>query len=408
MKKIDKIPPGSGGYKIIHEKKYKDVHPSRQEIADIIDVNGNKILEDKEINSYLKKEDILKDPKFFKVNKKRIIDDFKISLQGLPPQELRSYHSYEDVVKKLKQFETEFPNLAKVVKLGATHEGREMLALKITKDAQSDTADKPGIVITGLHHAREWISLEVPLHTAEQMLSGYESNPEMKKRIDNAEIWIVPVVNPDGYEYSRNEYSFWRKNRKPVVADPCGKSTNAIGTDLNRNYYDANEEHQYLYRPPGDTPCSTWDDFGQTSDNPKNDTYRGSAGSSEAETKAMLGLELNRKNIKGIIDYHSYGSMILYPWGYTKKTVENLKEYTDMANGMKNAMKNPYKVMQSVSLYPTSGSSEDCHHVNGKMSFTIELGNTFQPAQEEIIPICQNLLPANLYFIDKIIEKYSK
>lgn len=404
---ILKISANDNGYKFIEDGGFKNVDPSKFEVAREIDTNFNQVLEDEEFFSYLRAKDIIKDPAKFSVDSNTIIFDFKLYLQNLTLPQINAYHSYDEVLTNLKDLESKYPNLAKVVNIGKTSEGRDVIALKITKDVQNENLNKPGVVITGCHHAREWISAEVPLYLANNMLSAYESDPLMKNRIDKSEVWVIPLVNPDGYEFSRKEYPYWRKNRRPVEKDPCGKPSNAVGTDLNRNYYDGNEGHFYLYRPPSDTPCSTWDDYSATSDNPSRETFRGSVGASEPEIKSLLNLELKRGNIKGIIDYHSYGEMILYPWGHTEEPVGNKSDYLQVGQAMKDSMSKPYKLMQSSSLYPTSGSSEDCQHANNIMSFTIELARSFQPNVSEIDPICKNLYPVNLTFIDKIIEKNS-
>ena len=166
-------------------------------------------------------------------------------------------------------------------------------------------------VITGGTHAREWIGVEVPTFAMKAMVENYDSDPKMKHRVDNAETYFVPVANPDGYTYSKDVNAWWRKNRQPITQDACdisggkfnladetGKKAAAqeekgdvkgIGVDINRNYYDGNPQHMFLYRPDGDSPCSTWDDKG-ASDRIRSDTYRGPEGGSEKETKALDGL----------------------------------------------------------------------------------------------------------------------
>ena len=236
--KINQIPKES--YKLEHYNKFKKVDKSLYDIADKIDINKDRKLQDEEIIKFLSKTDILRDKTKFEVNEEKILNDYKNFLRNIKPEYTNGYNSYSDVVTKLNDLQIKYPEIAKVIKLGSSPEGRDILALRISNDSVKEGASssKPGIVFTGLHHAREWISLEVPLYLAQNMVKNYETDPEMKKRIDSSETWIIPIVNPDGYEYSRKKNSFWRKNRRPVKIDACGKKTNAIGTDLNRNYYD--------------------------------------------------------------------------------------------------------------------------------------------------------------------------
>jgi len=393
------------------------VHPERNDIAKDIDKSGNFILEEGEIKDYLVKEDILRDPQKFDVDEQKIKDDFKLILQNRPLPQKDGYHSYEQVMSDLKGLEAKYPDLVKTVSLGKTAEGRDIMAVKISKGAGTDTGNKTGFLITGCHHAREWMTVECPLYMAKELAGGYGTDEQVKKRLHNAEVWIVPVVNPDGYEHSRNKYSYWRKNREPIhkqdlppqiasnmKADKDGVV--AYGVDLNRNYYDGNPDHMEYYRPAGDTAESTDDDFGwSTSDNPGSDTYRGPKGASEKEVQSVLNLWMNKKNIKGIVNHHSYGKKIMYPWGVKEEESPDKKVYEEIARTMGNAIKDDkYSVIQSSDLYPASGDPDDFASLNGRYSITIEIGRTFQPDESEIEPTNKRIYSANMAFLDWLIN----
>jgi carboxypeptidase T len=416
--------------------KFKDgesvsnVHQSRTEIAREIDKSRDGFLSDDEIKGYLRKKDILRDPNLYQVDDKQILKDYKTTLKDEPLPQADGYRSYDQMVADMKALESKYPDLARTVVLGKTAEGREIVGLKLSKGAGGDTSKKTGVVFTGCHHAREWNSAEQPLFMAEKMLSAYASDPKMQQRFEKGEIWAIPVANPDGYTYSREKDTWWRKSRRPITDDGCGtgveggvcptgaeperngegpsgtgsSKAKGVGVDLNRNYWDGKQEHFELYRPPGDKPCNTWDDFSATSDDPGDDTYRGPSGGSEAEVKALMDLELGHKNIKGVIDHHSYGRLILYPWGHTYDPAENIEEYKIVGEGMKKGMGLSYTVKQSANLYPTSGSSEDMQHVNGIMSYTIEMGRSFQPQVGDMQKEREEVYKANLYFLDYILE----
>lgn len=222
----------------------------------------------------------------------------------------------------------------------------------------------------------------------------------------DAEIWVVPIVNPDGYEYSRNEDNWWRKNRAPVGTDACGQATDAIGTDLNRNYASPNGADATLYRPDGDTPCSTNDDFGwATSDNPYSDTYRGASGANQLEVQALLNLELGRGNIKGVIDHHGYGEMVLMPWGHTEEPAPGIERLREVGNRLNKAIgeDEPFRVMPAIDLYSTSGTSNDILYANGIFNYTLEIGRSFQPSVDQIEPISSSVSRADMVFIDEIL-----
>lgn len=394
-----------------------NVHPSKVDKAREIDRNQDGFLQDGEIKDYLRKKDILRDPSKYAVDDGQILGDYKTTLKNQPLPQADGYHGYDEMVTIMKDLEKKHPDLAKTVVLGKTTEGREIVALKISKGVQGDTSGKVGVVITGCHHAREWNSAEQPLFDAEKILGGYAQDPQMQKRLEKGELWFVPVVNPDGYEYSRETDTWWRKNRTPIIDDGCSTGAEGacavkpeagtpkgVGVDLNRNYWDGKPETFELYRPAGDKPCNTWDDFSATSDDPRDDTYRGPSGGSELEVKALMNLEFGQKNIKGVIDHHSYGRMILFPWGSKYDAVENIEEYKIVGEGMKKAMSLPYTVKQSTNLYPASGSSEDMEHVNGIMSYTIEMGRSFQPQVGDMMKEREEVYKANMFFIDHILD----
>ncbi|MCL5037384.1 MAG: M14 family metallopeptidase [Chloroflexi bacterium] len=401
-------------------KVTRRIAEDRVEIAKKIDLNQDKYISDKELKHYLQKPevDVLRDPDKVSVDEEKVVKEYKTFLSGKEPAEIKNYHSYEQIAGELKALETKYPDLCKRVSLGKTFEGRDIWALKVSKGAQGDTSNKTGVVITGATHAREWPTAEIPLKTAQELVTGYDKDPAMKARLDNAEVWFVPVINPDGFTYSKTESSFWRKNRRPIEKTACDIANEGniacqavqedkikgTGVDLNRNYWDGNKEHYYLYRPPGDTPCSTWDDFSATSDSPSSDTYRGPEGASESEIQSIRNLELDHKNIKGVIDYHSYGRTIMYPWGHSYENAPNKKFYVELGNKLKNVMKDNYDVMQSADFYPASGSSEDFHQINNRISYTIEVGRSFMPGESDLGRIVEDGYNASLVFIDAMIE----
>ncbi len=397
----------------------KDLHvsPKRQAEAERIDTNHDGVCDDHEIAQYMRDQNIIRAEGTKHANVPQLVKDFKYYLQGKPLPQAEAYHTYDETVSEMQQLASARPDLVAMSSLGKTAEGRDIWALKISSNAAGDTSNKPGVVFTGVHHAREWMSLEVPLHLAQTLVNNYDSDAATKNRVDNAEIWVIPVVNPDGYEYSRTEDNWWRKNRRPITEQELGCGSNpagrdgdpvAYGVDPNRNYYDGNPDHAYLYRAAGDTPCTTDDDFG-ASDDPSADDYRGAQGGSEAEIQAVQQLEYHRPNIKGIIDHHSYGEELLRPWGYTNDDPPNVKDYDEVAGLMQAAQQaaggTVYDYHASVTDYPTTGSSENSHQINGITNFTLEMGTSFQPPAEEMDGIMTTVTAADLAFMDWVIAK---
>jgi hypothetical protein len=393
-------------FQITQGEKRFAVAGKRAEEAAAIDSDNNQQLDDTEIVDFLQSSGVLPDPALAKqANVEKILSDYKAHLRGEISPHMHAYHSYEEISAELSRLAEQYPDKAEKVSLGKTHEGRDIWALRVSSDIKSPaTADKPGIVLTGVHHAREWATAEVPTNIARTTLEAYDKN-----RVDSAELWFVPLANPDGYVYSRNENAWWRKNRRPITETPCGPVKGDVrGVDINRNYSDNNPAHAHIWRPPGDNPCSYRDDGRATSDDPRKDTYRGPSGASEVEVQSLLNLELGRPNIKAVLDYHSYGGMLLYPWGASRDKVDNVDTYRRIGNAMNDAIGDQrYRVMQSVELYPTTGGSHDVHHINGKFSITAEIGDSFHPSASELPRVVEQGTRMGTAFIDQVLADSS-
>ena len=379
------------------------VHPSRLADVEGMDTNGDNYISEKEIKKAygLKKE--------HGVDIQGQIHETKCWLAGKPNPYRDAYHSYQEVGQALKDYEKQYPGLCERVSLGKSSQGREIWALRISEGAnENNRNEKPGVVITGCHHAREWMTVEVPLNTARELLEGYSSSDQGKERLQKGEIWVVPLVNPDGYEYSRNHNNMWRKTRSKVETTMDGEPIKSVGVDPNRNYDDGVRAHKALYRPDYDKPRVTQDDFEQGNDDPRTDVYRGPKGASEPEVQALLRLELGNENIKGVLDYHSYGETVMYPWGYTHRKPKGAKQLHEMAQEFNKAAGYGIKVQQSVGMYATGGSSNDIHQANGIIGFTLETNGCFQPHPSQIAPTCERYSKGDLAFIDSILERHDE
>ncbi|HEY3137421.1 MAG TPA: M14 family metallopeptidase [Blastocatellia bacterium] len=295
------------------------------------------------------------------------------------------FHTYDQVITEFKALASAHPDLARYVKLGSSFEGREIFALKIGRDASVDDASKPDVLITGLHHAREWISVETPVYIANQLLNGYAADDSIKYLLDRLQVWIVPIVNPDGLTYSQQSPNesvdpvrLWRKNRRPISFGSCASG---IGADLNRNY-------NYQWRPTGDTPCSDYcsrdrsclnDDIG-ASDDPSSEIYRGPQPESEPEVKAMKSLmDDPNRHFRAQLDYHNYSQLVLYPWGYAPDGTVDADTLSSLGERISDALFNVDKTMyrpeQAVKLYTLSGSSIDYAYGVNKVAapFVVEM-----------------------------------
>jgi carboxypeptidase T len=264
---------------------------------------------------------------------------------------ISGYHSAETLEEDLRQLAASQPEIAELREIGRSLEDRPIWALQIGERRGSSRK----LLFLGCHHAREWIAVEVPFLLANHLIKNANQNP-VQEWLAQGEIWVAPMVNPDGHEYTRHpETRLWRKNRRPNLAG-------SFGVDPNRNY-------GYMW---GTLNINT------SSHVPSDETYVGPRAFSEPETRTVRDL-IARELFRGIITYHSYSQLILYPWGYTNKPIADQADrdqMTNLANRMQQLIRavhgKTYTVQQSSQLYPTAGDTTDwTYGIYGIPSFTI-------------------------------------
>jgi carboxypeptidase T len=279
------------------------------------------------------------------------------------------YRDYDAITAHLRHLVALAPDRATLHMIGASIEGRPLWAIRIG-NAPAATP----FLINGTQHAREWISSMVTTCIADRVLRDADRDPAIRAFIDRTTLWVVPVVNPDGYQYSWSGRRYWRKNRRGTH-----------GVDLNRNYSVA------------------WGGRGSSS-NERADTYRGAHAFSEPESAAMRDL-IKREHIALHIDFHSFGQLVLYPWSHTNTPTKDRALYAAIGDRIASAIfathQTRYELMPSIDLYPASGVMSD--YVYGDLdalSYTIELrpknGLGFVLPPDQIRPTCDEALAAVL------------
>lgn len=270
------------------------------------------------------------------------------------------YRTFEAAVVRLQDWADTYPNLTELIDAGPswrTTQGeadRRLWALRITNE--NNGGPKPKLLLVALHHAREIVTPEIALNLAELLLTDYGQDADVTWIVDNREIWVMPFANPDGHIYAAYRVD-WRKNVDDSQSTcPASSPPNSFGIDLNRNY-----DHK-------------WGTIGASSD-PCHLTYRGPAAFSEPETQAIRDL-VQDQQFNLVISLHSFGDLILYPWGYTLSRAPNAADLLDVAAVL--ASFNSYTPQQSSSLYPTSGDTCDwVYGTQGTPCFTFEIGSGF-------------------------------
>jgi hypothetical protein len=310
--------------------------------------------------------------------------------QDFPPADAK-FHNYKEMSNSIDKEVAAHPTLIKKFSIGKSYENREIWAALITKDADTYTSGRPEVLFDGLHHAREHLTVEETLSIMHQFVDGYGNKPKITKLVNTRAIWIIFNVNPDGGEYDiqGGTYHYWRKNRQP------NDGSQYIGTDLNRNYD---------YK---------WGCCGGSDGNPGGETYRGASPFSAPESKALADFVDSRviggkQRITASISFHTYGELVMWPYGYTYTDVPPDMTQKDHDTFVKIGQTmaqdtclngDCYTPQQSSDLYITDGTSVDwLYGVHKIFAFTIEMyGNDFYVPDEVIKVQTKRLSQAILY-----------
>lgn len=261
----------------------------------------------------------------------------------------QQYSSYSECVNFFEEAQKRNPNLVKVERIGKTWEDRDIIAVSITKNIDAHM-EKPALFFTGTIHAREWIGVELSLSFAKYVLEHIEYDPKLNSILDRTTLYMVPCVNPDGFEYSRNHFSFWRKNRRQ-------NADGSFGVDLNRNF-----------------------EVGFVSNrNTTSNVYSGPNAFSEPETAALRDFVLNHKNITIALDYHSQGNVIFPAHNFKHEDAVDAVDLNLLAGNMAEEIRKEsgreYGIhMGKPPVSLISGSGREFYYSKGILSLVVEVG----------------------------------
>ncbi|MDD5087957.1 MAG: M14 family zinc carboxypeptidase [bacterium] len=331
------------------------------------------------------------------------IEQFYASRLALPLEtdSLGGYHTYHDIMMYMDSLVNVDTHgiITQRWSIGQSLQGRDLWVTKIS-DNPDDDEDEPEVFFNSLIHCREPAAMEAVLYMMRYLVANYGTNPDVTNLVNTREMYFLPCVNPDGYEYNRQTNpsggGMWRKNRR-----------DGIGIDLNRNF------------------DAAWglDNDGSTSyPNSGNETYRGTSAFSEPETQVYRDFVNSRQFACGD-DYHTVQNIILYPWGTDyydddglcadnaayEMIVDSMQYYIRQVNGVTYNTGTAWQL-----LYNVNGGSFDWEYGEQNshwkmMNVTTEVGNYytdgFWPAQSRIFPLAAENLPANL-FLARIAEQF--
>jgi hypothetical protein len=292
------------------------------------------------------------------------------------PSGSNQYRRLADYNLELKRLAMRYPGLTKELTLNHTSvEGRDVNGIEITQNPTAQDG-KPIFLQMGVHHAREWPSSEHAIEFAYDLLTNYGSSARTTQLVNTARTIVVPIVNPDGFNLSREaphagfnasfgvfDFEMKRKNCKISTSTPAQYATGTCGdnlagrlrgTDPNRNY------------------GGLWGGAGASTDW-SSDTFRGDAPFSEPEVQNIRELQATR-SITNLITNHTFSNLVLRPPGVFAMGAP-LEDAQYKALGARMASHNGYENIPSYGLYDTTGGTEDwTFWTAGSLGFTFEIG----------------------------------
>lgn len=255
-------------------------------------------------------------------------DDTRLRTKAGMPRDpfFENYQPISVIYPWLRLQASFFPQRTQLFTIGTSFEGRDIPALRIGIEPQEADADygqpRHTVLVTAGAHAREWISTSTAAYLLRGLLHNYDPHNRylVEKLLTHYDFVFVPILNPDGYEYTWTTDRLWRKNRQDTSLPFCR------GIDLDRAF------------PYG------WDGDNQL-DNPCSESYAGEHPQQAVEARRLVEwakneTESGRRVFAGLIDLHAYSQEILYPYSYTcDRKPSNLEDLEEIAIGLAKAFR---------------------------------------------------------------------
>jgi len=299
---------------------------------------------------------------------------------------LADYTDPQELSTFIDQVVAAHPDLAKKITLRNTlFEGQKQYAVHITKDVAVQNA-RPSFVFDAQHHAREVMTPEIARDFIDYVTSRYSTDAQVRRWVDNINIWIVGSVNPDGAMYVFTTDTAWRKNRHPSCA-----------VDNNRNY------------------PALWGSCNGSGTSCSSDTFRGGSAGSEPETQGLMQLTSDARPFFAL-SYHSYGEYLMYSYGCSDPDERSALD--EVGQGLNSILENDQGVTGQYATGPIwstiyladGGSIDTQYNVYGAYSYVIEVNNGgvsggFQPDYATWRDVTvQRQRTAWTYFLDKTLD----
>jgi carboxypeptidase T len=271
-----------------------------------------------------------------------------------------TYRTLPEVNNELERIAKANPNRVRVFELPHRSVlGQAIYGIEITHDVNS-TSGKPVFVMTGLHHAREWPTVELTMEFIYDILKNDGVDPRFTALLDSVRFIAVPVVNVDGYVMTRS-LTIEQKRRNcrveagkiPTFAE-CGNPANArAGVDLNRNY------------------GAFWGGSGANV-NPTGDSHRGAAPFSEPEIQNMRELLASNQVVVALSNHTPDAKVLRVPSANEEPVPADVVPYDSLAQLLGGDLKWDAGPWPKI-YYTASGTMEEqAYYSAGTFAFTFE------------------------------------
>jgi len=298
---------------------------------------------------------------------------------------LRPYMTLDEVDDYLDDLVWAWPKLLGEGTFGQSVDGRDLRWIRLSAGKEGPgNEDIVEVLVTANIHAQELGGGRVAIGLLEHLVTYYGRDRQVTYVVDNADIYFLPVLNPDVMAETARKQSRWgyskfrRKNRRQV--------------DLNRNF---------------PYPAEALDKLADGSGSPEADshTHRGDYPLSEPEALALSEF-VDQRNFLLAINYHTAGGWILYPPATFPEPTADTELMEKMAEAYRERQFDKYTAMPSIDLYPTLGALDDyLYHRHGVLSFTVEVGKNMQKRGEKITnkTYSPNFWAYNVFHLDRAI-----
>uniref|UniRef100_A0A4Y0BQ10 Peptidase_M14 domain-containing protein n=2 Tax=Anopheles funestus TaxID=62324 RepID=A0A4Y0BQ10_ANOFN len=275
--------------------------------------------------------------------------------------------SYNETQEWLTLLATEYPDKCQLQTIGHSTEGREINAISIYNDQPNK------IILIGSLYAREWVGMTSSIYIIHELIRSSARYPDANK----FQWIIVPMPNPDGYEYSRQHNRNWMKNRSP-------QQDGNIGVCLDTNF-----DVQW--------GGGISDTFIKTTGS----WYRGPAPFSEPETRAIKELMESHTNVTLLIHLQGIGRLIFTPWAYKDDPIPNIDLVHAVANAGRNAIMQESQhefdigILSDYAPFQYGTCVDYCNLIGISVCLSLrQLDGTYEMMTDEIIPLGQEALAA--------------